>query len=79
MDGRLVIENGASVFDFLSLFSVNRSGLAAHPVQKALRRIWRAMRRSQQNNKLGLAAKNAKHHYDIPTKFYLITHQLQLI
>ena len=70
MDGRLVIENGASVFDFLSLFSVNRSGLAAHPVQKALRKIWRAMRRSQQNNKLGLAAKNAKHHYDIPTKFY---------
>jgi cyclopropane-fatty-acyl-phospholipid synthase len=28
------------------------------------------LRRRQQNNKLGLAAKNVQHHYDIPTKFY---------
>ena len=70
MDGRLVIENGGKVFDLLSLFSVNRTGLAAHPVQKTLRKVWRALRRSQQNNKLGLAAKNVQHHYDIPTKFY---------
>ena len=28
------------------------------------------MRRRQQNNKLGLAAKNVQDHYDIPTKFY---------
>lgn len=70
MDGRLLIENGASAFDFLSLFSVNRTGLAAHPVQKTLRKVWRAMRRSQQNNKLGVAARNVQHHYDIPTKFY---------
>ncbi len=66
----LVIENGGKVYDLLSLFSVNRTGLAAHPVQKALRKVWRALRRRQQNNKLGLAAKNVQHHYDIPTKFY---------
>jgi cyclopropane-fatty-acyl-phospholipid synthase len=70
MDGRLVIEKGGKVFDLLSLFSVNRSGLAAHPVQKTLRKVWRTLRRRQQNNKLGLAAKNVQHHYDIPTKFY---------
>lgn len=70
MDGRLVIENGGKAFDLLSLFSVNRTGLAAHPVQKALRKAWRALRRRQQNNKLGQAAKNVQHHYDIPTKFY---------
>ena len=70
MDGRLVIENGGKVYDLLSLFSVNRTGLAAHPVQKTLRKVWRALRRRQQNNKLGLAAKNVQHHYDIPTKFY---------
>jgi cyclopropane-fatty-acyl-phospholipid synthase len=70
MDGRLVIENGGKAFDLLSLFSVNRTGLAAHPVQKALRKVWRALRRRQQNNKLGLAAKNVQQHYDIPTKFY---------
>ncbi|MET0942306.1 MAG: cyclopropane-fatty-acyl-phospholipid synthase family protein [Mesorhizobium sp.] len=70
MDGRLVIENGGKVYDLLSLFSVNRTGLAGHPVQKTLRKVWRALRRRQQNNKLGLAAKNVQHHYDIPTKFY---------
>ncbi|WP_073052845.1 SAM-dependent methyltransferase [Kaistia soli] len=70
MDGRLVIEDGGSVFDLLSLFSVNRTGLAAHPLQKALRKAWRALKRRHQNNALGLAAKNASHHYDIPTAFY---------
>ncbi len=70
MDGRLVVENGGKVYDLLLLFSVNRTGLAAHPVQKALRKAWRALRRRHQNNKLGLAAKNVQHHYDIPTKFY---------
>ncbi len=70
MDGRLVIENGGEVFDLVSLFSVNRTGLAAHPLQKALRKIWRALRRRHQNNRIGLAADNVKHHYDIPTKFY---------
>ncbi len=70
MDGRLVMEGGAQVFDFLMLFSVNRSALGAHPVQKALRGIWRAVRRTQQRNPLGQAAVNIRHHYDIPPKFY---------
>ncbi|MGG5822880.1 class I SAM-dependent methyltransferase [Falsiroseomonas sp. HW251] len=70
MDGRLVMEGGQPVFDLLYLFSVNRSGLAAHPVQAALRRGWRSVRRWQQRNPLGLAAKNIRHHYDIPPDFY---------
>jgi cyclopropane-fatty-acyl-phospholipid synthase len=70
MDGRLVMEEGQRVFDLLHLFSVNRSGLAAHPVQQALRRGWRALRRVHQRNPLGLAAKNIRHHYDIPPDFY---------
>ena len=70
MDGRLVMEGGAPVFDLLYLFSINRSGLAAHPVQQALRRAWRSVRRWQQRNPLGLAAKNIRHHYDIPPAFY---------
>ncbi len=70
MDGRLIVEDGGTAFDLLSLFSVNRGGLAAHPVQKALRKTWRMLRRSHQNNALGLAAKNVRHHYDIPPKFY---------
>ena len=70
MDGRMVMEDGTTVFDLLSLFSVNRTGLAAHPLQKALRRAWRALKRRHQNNALGKAAQNASHHYDIPTAFY---------
>jgi len=70
MDGRLVMLNGGRVFDLLYLFSVNRSGLATHPIQKALRQAWRAVRRAQQRNQLGLAAKNIRHHYDIPPDFY---------
>jgi cyclopropane-fatty-acyl-phospholipid synthase len=70
MDGRLVMEGGAPVFDLLYLFSINRSGLAAHPIQQMLRRAWRSVRRWQQRNPLGLAAKNIRHHYDIPPAFY---------
>jgi len=71
MDERLVMENGGTVFDLLMLFSVNRSGLAAHPVQKALRAVWKRFRRRQQSNKLGgEASSNIRYHYDIPPKFY---------
>jgi cyclopropane-fatty-acyl-phospholipid synthase len=70
MEARLVMEGGAPVYDLLHLFSVNRGGLAAHPVQKALRRGWRALRRWHQRNPLGLAARNIRHHYDIPPDFY---------
>jgi cyclopropane-fatty-acyl-phospholipid synthase len=69
MDGRLTIEDG-TVFDLLSLFSVNRSGLAAHPLQQALRRVWRALKRVHQSNPLGRAAQHARHHYDHPAAFY---------
>lgn len=70
MDGRLVMEGGGRVVDLLYLFSVNRTGLGAHPVQKALRRAWRAIRVTQQRNRIGEAARNIRHHYDIPPKFY---------
>lgn len=70
MDGRLTFEEGGSVYDLLMLFSVNRKGLAAHPVQKALRKVWRALRGRQQANRLGQAAENVKSHYDHPAEFY---------
>lgn len=70
MDGRLSFEEGSSAHSLVELFSVNRSGLAAHPVQQALRRGWRSVKRLQQRNPLGLAAKNVRQHYDIPTPFY---------
>jgi cyclopropane-fatty-acyl-phospholipid synthase len=70
MDGRLTFGEVGSAHALVELFSVNRSGLAAHPVQQALRRGWRGLKRLQQRNPLGQAAKNVQHHYDIPTPFY---------
>ena len=70
MDGRLTFEDGSTVHDLLLLFSVNRRGLAAHPLQKILRRTWRALRRLHQANPLGRAARNVRHHYDHPAAFY---------
>jgi cyclopropane-fatty-acyl-phospholipid synthase len=72
MDGRLVLEDGATIYDLLLLFSVNRRGLAAHPLQQALRKVWRALRSRHQSNPLGRAAGNARHHYDIPPAFYAL-------
>ncbi|HEY6257579.1 MAG TPA: cyclopropane-fatty-acyl-phospholipid synthase family protein [Xanthobacteraceae bacterium] len=72
MDGRLVLENGSAVYDLLLLFSLNRRGLAAHPLQRALRKVWRALRSLHQSNPVSRAASNARHHYDFPPDFYAL-------
>ena len=72
MDGRLVFENGGTVYDLLYLFSVNRRGLGSHPVQKALRLAWKALRRVHQANRPGQAADNVRRHYDHPAAFYAL-------
>ena len=79
MDGRLSFEAGSTVYDFLYLFSINRRGLAAHPVQQAMRRSWRALKRWHQANALGKAAKNAQSHYDNPPEFYRLWLDSQMI
>lgn len=72
MDGRLTFEDGSTVYDLLYLFSINRRGLASHPVQQALRRGWRALRRWHQSNPMKRAASNAQSHYDHPPEFYAL-------
>lgn len=70
MDGRLTIEKGGTVLDFLTLFSVNRKGLASHPLQQALRGAWRRLKSWHQANDSRRAVANASSHYDLPTPFY---------
>ncbi len=70
MDGTLTFEDGATCYDFLHLFSVNRKTLGSHPVQKLLRKGWKKLRKFQQNNPLGKAADNSSHHYDISEQVY---------
>ncbi|MCS0504190.1 SAM-dependent methyltransferase [Ancylobacter mangrovi] len=79
MDGRLSFEDGSSVYDFLYLFSINRTGLASHPVQQALRKGWRSLKRWHQSNPLGRAASNAQSHYDHPPEFYRLWLDSQMI
>ena len=70
MDGLLTFENSSEVYDLLYLFSVNRRSLGSHPVQQAVGRISRAVKRFQQQNRLGRAAQNVQHHYDISNDLY---------
>lgn len=72
MDGRLVFEDCSTVYDLLLLFSVNRQGLASHPLQQGLRKVWRALRGVHQSNPLGRAASNVRKHYDFPAAFYAL-------
>ena len=62
MDGTLTIENGATVHDFLYLFSLNRGTFNAQKSAQLRRRLFRALRRWHQKNPVGVAAKNAREH-----------------
>ena len=69
MDGRMSFP-GSSLRDFLALFSTNRTSLATHPVQAALKRVSRSLKMFQQANPIGKAQKNVAHHYDLGNDFY---------
>jgi cyclopropane-fatty-acyl-phospholipid synthase len=70
MNGTLTFEDGSDVGAFMELFAANRGGLAAHPAQVLLRRMWRAAKRWHQANPETAAAANARHHYDISADLY---------
>jgi cyclopropane-fatty-acyl-phospholipid synthase len=70
MNGTLTFEGGSNVGDFMELFAINRAGLAAHPGQVLLRRLWRIAKRWHQANPAAAAAVNARHHYDLSTDLY---------
>ena len=70
MDGRLDFEEGSSVHDLLMLFAINREGLGAHPLQKALRRVWMSLRSRHQANPVSKVSDNASRHYDLSEEFY---------
>ena len=69
MNGTMRFEDG-SLRDFLTLFSVNRRALGAYPLQHALLRVSRMLKRFQQANPIGRAQRNVAHHYDLGNAFY---------
>jgi cyclopropane-fatty-acyl-phospholipid synthase len=70
MDGTMRFEDGSTLKDFLTLFSVNRLSLGSYPLQKALRAIKMRFRKRQQSNRKGEAQQNVAHHYDLGNEFY---------
>ena len=70
MDGTLTFEDGSGVGDLMLLFALNRTGLRGHASQRLARRLRRALRRWHQANPVGVAAANARHHYDLSTDLY---------
>ncbi|MGF9692215.1 cyclopropane-fatty-acyl-phospholipid synthase family protein [Rhizobium sp. 0TCS1.26] len=70
MDGTMRFEEGSSLRDFLTLFSVNRLSLGSYPLQKVLRAIKMRLRKRQQSNRKGEAQQNVAHHYDLGNDFY---------
>lgn len=70
MDGTLRFEDGSTLRDFLTLFSINRLSLGSYPIQKALRAIKMRFRKRQQSNVKGEAQRNVAHHYDLGNDFY---------
>jgi cyclopropane-fatty-acyl-phospholipid synthase len=70
MDGGLCFEQGSTLRDFLTLFSVNRLSLGSYPLQRALRRVSRVLKRFQQANPVGGARRNVAHHYDLGNDLY---------
>jgi cyclopropane-fatty-acyl-phospholipid synthase len=70
MDGTMLFENGSTLKDFLTLFSINRLSLGSYPIQKALRAVKMRFRNRQQSNRKGQAQQNVAHHYDVGNEFY---------
>ncbi|WP_281976516.1 SAM-dependent methyltransferase [Pseudorhizobium flavum] len=70
MDGTMRFEDGSTLRDFLTLFSINRLSLGSYPLQKALRAIKMRFRQRQQSNVKGEAQRNVAHHYDLGNDFY---------
>src|SRR5258707_7692349 len=79
VDGRLTLEDGAAIHDFLLLFSVNRAGLYSYGSQKVMRRGLRSLRRWGQANPVGARAPRAPPHLHISAQTYppILDRQMQ--
>ena len=69
MDGRLVCEEGG-IRGLLNVFGHNRDSLRGQPMQKALKKWLKKIRKWHQRNKTTASRKNVQHHYDLSNDFY---------
>ena len=69
MDGTLICEEGG-IRALLDVFAHNREGLRGQPMQKALKKWLKKIRKWHQRNKTSASRKNVQHHYDLSNEFY---------
>ncbi len=69
-DGRMTVEDGTTIRDFLTLLSANRYSLGDLKLQKVFYALKMLVRGVQQSNRVGEAQKNVAHHYDIGNDLY---------
>ncbi len=70
MDGRLTVDEPASIYDLLDLILGNLGTGYPSPAFKLYAALRRAKRRIDQHNPVGKAAKNVAHHYDLDGGIY---------
>ena len=70
MDGRMSFEDGSTLRDFLTLFSMNRHRARNLSAAEGPARVSRGVKRFQQANPVGKAQQNVAHHYDLGNDFY---------
>lgn len=69
IDGRLTVEEG-SLEDLVVLSFVNDEAIARYPTARMFNRVAMFLRRIQQFNPIGRAARNVAHHYDLSHELY---------
>jgi cyclopropane-fatty-acyl-phospholipid synthase len=69
MSGDLTIEDG-TLFDFIELAAINYRYIEAFPLLNVFRWLGIGSRKVRQYNPIGIAQKNAAHHYDLSSDLY---------
>ena len=70
MDGKLTIEDGGELYDFLDLLGRNMAALESTPFVKWSYAWQRLVRFVEQHNPVGKAQRNVAHHYDLSGDLY---------
>lgn len=69
MDGSLIVEQG-SIRDLLLVFALNREHLRGQPLQQALRKLAKRLRKLGARNNRAASRANVAHHYDLSNALY---------
>ena len=70
MDGTLVMEEGTTIRDFLTVFAENKDGLRKGPLRRRWKEVKTRFRKSMQRNAKAASAKNVEAHYDLSNELY---------